>query len=52
MTELFADLGRRKAAEILANRVRACVGGGVGGSSFQVRPRRFYPGVFQLILAF
>lgn len=50
MTELFADLGRRKAAEILANRVRACVGG--GGGSFQVRPRKFYPGIFQLILAF
>lgn len=58
MTEQFTDLGRRKGAEIFASRVWALeefVGlqaWGKGEVSFQMRPGRLHPGVFQLLLAF
>lgn len=58
MTERLTDLGRRKGAEIFASRVWALeefVGlqtWGKGEVSFQMRPGRLHPGVFQLLLAF
>lgn len=58
MTGWFTDLGRRKWAEIFASRVWALEefagleAWGRGEVSFQMRPGRLHPGVFQLLLAF